>query len=102
MINVYFTWSFFSTLVGNRKISAKLFVPGLSYAKYAYELEAIISPNWLQWYCNRKAAVKEGDGCVGTVKFDYCWFQDSHTHYNAVEHYEIETDLLVIDSHTHV
>jgi hypothetical protein len=35
----------FSTLVGNRKISAKLFVPGLSYAKYAYELEAIISPN---------------------------------------------------------
>jgi len=44
MINVYFTWSFFSTLVGNRKISAKLFVPGLSYAKYAYELEAIISP----------------------------------------------------------
>ena len=35
----------FSTLAGNRKISAKLFVPGLSYAKYAYELEAIISPN---------------------------------------------------------
>jgi hypothetical protein len=27
------------------KISAMLFVPGLSYAIYAYELEAIVSPN---------------------------------------------------------
>jgi hypothetical protein len=38
--------------------------------KYAYELEAIVSPNGFNDIETEKLQIKGDDGCVGNVKFD--------------------------------
>jgi hypothetical protein len=43
--------------------------------KYAYELEAIVSPNGFNDIETEKLQIKGDDGCVGNVKFDTADFR---------------------------
>jgi len=54
---------------------------------YAYELEAIVSPNGFSDIETEKMQIKGDAERVGNVKVDMLFSGITHTHYNVVDHW---------------